>query len=73
MSHNIIEIREKLETVCETYGKRLTELETFGWFRKPMNDLHAGLIGILIKLAFGGGLLYILYHFSSEINRMVLK
>ena len=73
MSHNIIEIRAKLETVCEGYNKRIAELESFSWFRKPMNELKDGTIGTLIKVAFAGGVLYMLYHFGSQMFERIIK
>ena len=73
MSHNIIEIKTKMETVCESYGKRLAELESFSWFRKPMNELKDSAVGTLIKVAFAGGVLYMLYHFGDQIVKMVWK
>ena len=73
LSHNVIAIREKLDTVCESYGKRLDDLEAFSWFRKPMNELKDSVLGYLIKFAFAGGVLYLAYHFGEKLVKMVLK
>jgi len=73
MSHNIIEIKTKLESVCEGYSKRLDDLEKFNWFRKPMNELKDNVIGTLIKVAFAGGVIYVVYHFGSQCLEKILK
>ena len=73
MSHNIIEIREKLETVCEQYGKRLAVLESFAWFRTAVSNLRDNLFINIIKLSVVGGVIYVLVHFGNEIVKMVLK
>ena len=73
MSHNIIEIREKLETVCEQYGKRLAVLESFTWFRTAVSNLRDNLFINIIKLSVVGGIIYVLVHFGNEIVKMVLK
>ena len=73
MSHNIIEIREKLETVCEQYGKRLAVLESFAWFRTAVSNLRDNLFINIIKLSVVGGVIYVLIHFGNEIVKMVLK
>ncbi len=73
MSHNIIEIREKLETVCEQYGKRLAVLESFAWFRTAVSNLRDNLFINIIKLSVVGGIIYVLVHFGNEIVKMVLK
>lgn len=73
LSHNVIEIRTKMDVICEEFGKRLTELESFGWFRKPMNELRDSTIGTFIKLAFVGGSIYFLIHFGNAILDKVLK
>ena len=73
MSHNIIEIREKLETVCEQYGKRLAVLESFTWFRTAVSNLRDNLFINIIKLSVVGGVIYVLIHFGNEILKMVLK
>lgn len=73
LSHNVIEIRTKMDVICEEFGKRLTELESFSWFRKPMNELRDSTIGTLIKLAFVGGSIYFLIHFGNVILDKVLK
>ena len=73
MSHNIIEIKNKMETVCEQYGKRLTVLESFAWFRNSVNNIRDNLFMNLIRLAVIGGIIYVLVHFGNEIVKMVLK
>ena len=73
MSHNIIEIREKLETVCEQYGKRLAVLESFAWFRTAVSNIRDNLFINIIKLSVVGGIIYVLVHFGNEIVKMVLK
>ena len=73
MSHNIIEIREKLETVCEQYGKRLAVLESFAWFRTAVSNIRDNLFINIIKLSVVGGVTYVLVHFGNEIVKMVLK
>jgi hypothetical protein len=73
MSHNIIEIKNKMETVCEQYGKRLTVLESFAWFRNSVNNIRDNLFMNLIRLAVIGGVFYLLIHFGKEIVAMVLR
>ena len=73
MSHNIIEIREKLETVCEQYGKRLAVLESFAWFRTAVSNLRDNLFINIIKLSVVGSIIYMLVYFGNEIVKMVLK
>lgn len=73
MSHNIIEIREKLETVYEQYGKRLAVLESFAWFRTAVSNIRDNLFINIIKLSVVGGIIYVLVHFGNEIVKMVLK
>ena len=73
MSHNIIEIRAKIDTICEQYGKRLTVLESFAWFRTAVNNIRDNLFMNLIRLAVIGGVIYVLIHFGNEILKMVLK
>ena len=73
MSHNIIEIKNKMETVCEQYGKRLAVLESFAWFRTAVSNLRDNLFINIIKLSVVGGVIYVLVHFGNEIVKMVLK
>ena len=73
MSHNIIEIREKLETVCEQYGKRLAVLESFAWFRTAVSNLRDNLFINIIKLSVVGGVIYVLIHFGREFIQVVMK
>jgi archaellum component FlaC len=73
LSHNVIEIRSKLEQVCEQYGKRLAVLESFSWFRKSVNKLRDNLFIYLIQVSIVGGVVYALVHFGKEIVQAVLK
>ena len=73
MSHNIIEIKNKMETVCEQYGKRLAILESFSWFRVAVSNIRDNLFINIIKLSVVGGVIYVLIHFGNEILKMVLK
>jgi len=73
MSHNIIEIREKLETICEQYGRRLAILESFAWFRNSVNNIRDNIFINIIKLAVVGGVIYILVHFGNEIIKAILR
>ena len=73
MSHNIIEIRAKIDTICEQYGKRLAILESFSWFRTAVSNIRDNLFINIIKLSVVGGVIYVLIHFGNEIVKMVLK
>ena len=73
LSHNVVEIREKIEKVCESYGKRLAVLESFSWFRNAVSNLRDNLFINLIKLAVIGGSVYLVAHFGTELLKMVLK
>ena len=73
MSHNIIEIMAKIDTICEQYGKRLAILESFSWFRVAVSNIRDNLFINIIKLSVVGGVIYVLIHFGNEIVKMVLK
>ena len=55
MSHNIIEIMAKIDTICEQYGKRLAILESFSWFRVAVSNIRDKLFINIIKLSVVGG------------------
>ncbi len=73
LSHNVIEIRAKMDIICEEFGKRLTELESFGWFRKSVSKLRDNLFIYFIQLSIVGGVVYVLIHFGKDVLDKVLK
>lgn len=73
LSHNVIEIRTKMDVICEEFGERLTELESFSWFRKSVSKLRDNLFIYFIQLSIVGGVVYVLIHFGKDVLDKVLK
>lgn len=67
LSHNIQGIRERIDEICDTFGKRLEALETFSWFRLWMNKMRDDLFKNVFKIGVGVGLFYALIHFGDQI------
>ena len=73
LSNNVIEIRTKMDVICEEFGKRLMELESFSWFRKSVSKLRDNLFIYFIQLSIVGGVVYVLIHFGKDVLDKVLK
>jgi hypothetical protein len=72
LSHNIAHIKDQLAETHADMTRRLTELEEFGWFRKPVTKMKDSLFWYALKVAIVGGGLYIVMHFGDKlINGMV--
>jgi hypothetical protein len=67
LSHNVIEIREKIEAVCSNLGDRVALLERFSWFRDWVTSLRDDLFKNTLKAVFLGGCIYTLLHFGDKL------
>lgn len=73
LSHNVKEMRERLDKFCDEAEKRFAVLEAFNWFRKPITKLKDNTIEWLIIATSVGGVLYFFYHFGSKFIEKVTK
>ena len=73
LSHNIIDIKGKLDTFCGDTEKRIAELETFSWFRTWVNDLRTKLFKYVLYVGLAGGALYFMIRYSDDIMKKVLR
>ena len=73
LSHNVIDIKAKLDIICENYGRRLTVLESFSWFRTAVSSLRDNLFINILRFAVAGGLIYLAIHFGKELVGVFLK
>jgi len=73
LSHNVKEMRERLDKFCDEAEKRLVVLEAFNWFRKPLTKLKDNVIEWLIIAVSAGGVMYFFYHCGNKFLDKVLK
>lgn len=73
LSHNVKEMRERLDRFCDEAEKRFAVLEAFNWFRKPITAFRDGIFIAVFKVAMIGALIYVAIHFGREFLNMVMK
>ena len=73
LSHNVANISKRLDVFCDEVKKRLDQLEEFQWFRMPITQLRDSIFWYVLKIAFAGGVIYLILHYGKEIIQGTFK
>ena len=73
LSHNVANISKRLDVFCDEVKKRLDQLEEFQWFRMPITQLRDSIFWYVLKIAFAGGVIYLILHYGKEIIHGTFK
>ena len=73
LSHNVANISKRLDIFCDEVKKRLDELEEFQWFRMPITQLRDSIFWYVLKIAFAGGVIYLIIHYGNEMVQGTFK
>ena len=73
LSHNVANISKRMDDFCVEVKRRLDELEEFQWFRMPITQLRDSIFWYVLKIAFAGGVIYLILHYGKEIIQGTFK
>ena len=73
LSHSVANISKRLDVFCDEVKKRLDQLEEFQWFRMPITQLRDSIFWYVLKIAFAGGVIYLILHYGKEIIQGTFK
>ena len=73
LSHNVANISKRLDVFCDEVKKRLDQLEEIQWFRMPITQLRDSIFWYVLKIAFAGGVIYLILHYGKEIIHGTFK
>ena len=73
LSHNVANISKRLDVFCDEVKKRLDQLEEFQWFRMPITQLRDSIFWYVLKIAFAGGVIYLILHYGKEVIQGTFK
>ena len=73
LSHSVANISKRLDVFCDEVKKRLDQLEEFQWFRMPITQLRDSIFWYVLKIAFAGGVIYLILHYGKEIIHGTFK
>ena len=73
LSHNVADISKRLDIFCDEVKKRLDQLEEFQWFRMPITQLRDSIFWYVLKIAFAGGVIYLILHYGKEVIQGTFK